>query len=457
MNYYLAVDIGASSGRHILAHFEDGRIVLEEVYRFENFMTDSDGTLVWDIDHLVGEVVAGIAECGRTGKIPSTVAIDTWGVDYVLLDKDGREILPAVAYRDSRTVVSTPQVEAVVPFEELYSRTGIQRREFNSIYQIWSDKMSGKLAKASRLLFMPEYLSYKLTGEMKNEYTEATTSGLVDAAACDWDYELFDALGYPRSIVGELNAPGTPVGRFLPEIIEKVGFDALVTLAPAHDTASAVAACPIDDECVYISSGTWSLIGTENTRPQLTKEAMEADFTNEGGVERRYRFLKNIMGMWLFQNIRKDLGKKYSYDEMMEMARASDFDRTFDCNDSSLNTPSSMTDAVRALLGEPDLPVADVLKSVYLSLANSYDKAIREIEILSKKTISRILIVGGGSKDRYLNELTAKITGRTVVTGLSEATALGNILSQIMYDKKIDLASARELVKKSFDIKEYEK
>lgn len=453
MKYYLAIDIGASSGRHILAHFEDEKIVLEEIYRFENGMQPDGDHLIWDVAHLFSEVKAGIAKCREIGKIPQSVAIDTWGVDYVLLDADGKEILPAVAYRDSRTAAAQAPVSALIPPQALYRKCGIQHQNFNTIYQLYCDKQSGKLDGAKHCLMMPDYLSYKLTGICKNEYTNATTTNLVNAQSKTWDAELLSLLGIEPGLLQPLSLPGTVVGPFTEEIQAEVGFNATVLLAPSHDTASAVAACPLDDDSVYLSSGTWSLIGTENTAPILTDEACKANFTNEGGVEYRFRFLTNIMGMWLFQNIRNEIGKKYSYDEMMQLAMRSDYCRTFNCNDPTLTAPESMISAIQALLGE-ELPLGDVLSGVYHSLAASYKAAVEQIEALSGKRINKILIVGGGSKDRYLNELTARVTGKTVMTGLSEATALGNLLSQIMYDREISLTEARDIVRKSFPIKE---
>ena len=238
------------------------------------------------------------------------------------------------------------------------------------------------------------------------------------------------------------------------EIIQKVGFDCKVIFAPSHDTASAVAACPIDDKCVYISSGTWSLIGTENLYPVLTEGALDANFTNEGGVEYRFRFLKNIMGMWLFQNIRKNLDKKYTYDQMMEMAMKSDFCELIDPTDSAFLAPENMIEAIRTYLGLPKLPLPDVLSSVYHSLAASYKKTVLEIEKISNKKIDAIHIVGGGSKDMYLNHLTAKYTGKKVCIGLMEGTAVGNLASQIMYSENIDLTAAREIIKNTFDVRE---
>ncbi len=452
--YYLAIDIGASSGRHILGSLENGKLVLEEIYRFENGVKNQNGTLIWDIDSLFTEVKNGIKKCKEIGKIPSTVAIDTWGVDYVLLDEHKKEILPAVSYRDSRTAKACEEVGQIIPQEALYSSTGIQKQVFNTVYQLYCDKKSGKLDSAKYFLMMPDYLGFKLTGIIKNEYTNATTTNLVNANTNTWDKEILNRLDIPENIFCNLSLPCTEVGAFSKEIQEEVGFNAKVIHCPSHDTASAVAACPIDDESVYISSGTWSLIGTENTAPVLTEAAFDANFANEGGIDYRYRFLKNIMGMWLFQNIRKNLDKKYSYDEMMNMAMESKFTERIDPTDDSFLAPDNMIEAVREYLGKDDLPLSDVLSSVYHSLAFSYDKAIKEIEKISGKEIKSIHIVGGGSKDMYLNRLTSRYTGKKVYIGLNEATATGNIISQIMYSDKITLKEARQIIKDTFNIQE---
>ena len=454
MTRHLAVDIGASSGRHIVAWRENGRLVSREVYRFENKIAPENGTLTWDISALAKEVKAGLKAAFEQGLAPDTVAIDTWGVDYVLLDREGKPVPPCVCYRDPRTAKAIPEVHALVPYEELYRRTGIQHQPFNTVYQLCCDKLSGKLEKAEAFLMMPDYLSYVLTGKIAQEYTNATTSGLVNAVSKTWDSEILSRLGLPSRLFGELSLPGTALGAFSEEVAGEVGFSATVVHAPSHDTASAVAACPLEDDGVYISSGTWSLIGSENLRPVLTKEASDAGFTNEGGVEFRYRFLKNIMGMWPFQCIRRELNKALTYDEMMRLAKTSGYEKRFDLADPSLMAPESMLFAIRALLDAPDLPVGDVLSSVYLSLAHSYDTAIRQIETLSGKTVPSILIVGGGSKDAYLNALTSRITGKKVVTGMTEATALGNLLSQIMYAENLSLRQARELIKNTFSFQE---
>ena len=455
MRYSLAVDIGASSGRHILGWLESGILKQQEVYRFENNITNQNGTLVWDIGHLVAEVKAGLKACGALGKIPCTVAIDTWGVDYVLLDKNKKEIMPVISYRDSRTNGIPEEIDKIIPREELYKRTGIQPINFNTIYQLYCDKKSGKLDKAAHFLMIPEYLSFKLTGVIKNEYTNATTGATVNAVTRERDTELLNMLGIKTDIFAELSLPTTVVGNLSDEVKNEVGFDTTVIFCPSHDTASAVAACPVGDNGVYISSGTWSLIGTENKEPILNAEAMNGGFTNEGGINYRYRFLENIMGMWLFQNIRRNLDKKYSYDEMMNMAMESDFKELINPNSPEFTAPENMIEAIRKYLGKPELPIGDVLNSVYNSLANSYNEAVKTIERVSGKQIDLINIIGGGSKDSYLNKLTKEYTGKKVLAGPTEATAIGNLIAQFMYlDNDFTLEKARETVKKSFSIVE---
>ncbi len=452
MKYYLGVDIGASSGRHILGYIENGKLKLEEIHRFENYIKNENGTLVWDIKHLVSEVKKGIAKCKDIGKIPCTVAIDTWGVDYVLLDENEQEILPAVSYRDSRTNDVISKVEDIISAEELYLKTGIQKQSFNTIYQLYADKLSGKLDYAKYFLMIPAYLSYKLTGVIKNEYTNATTTGMVNAETKTWDNDIIEKLGLPKHLFTNLDTPCTVIGNFTKEMQEYAGFDSTVIFAPSHDTASAVAACPIDDNSVYISSGTWSLIGVESLNPIVNIDAQKANFSNEGGIDYRFRFLKNYMGMWLFQNVKKNLNNEFSYDDMMRLAMQSSHFELLDTNAPDFLAPENMINAIRRYLKNSSLPIDIVINSIYHSLAKSYKDAVCEIEKLAGKRIDNIFIVGGGSKDSYLNELTAQYTGKRVVTGLSEATATGNLLSQIMYDKKISLADARELVENSFNI-----
>lgn len=452
MTYYLAIDIGASSGRHILAHLENEKLVFEEIYRFENNLVADENALVWDIDSLLAEVLCGIKKCKKIGKIPKSIAIDTWGVDYVLLDENNKEIMPCYCYRDSRTSNVIDEVESLVSSAELYTKTGIQKQNFNTVYQLYADKKNGRLKNAKYFLMMPEYLSFKLTGVCKNEYTNATTTGLVNANEKTWDTQIIHALGLTEGLFKPLSLPSSSVGDLSAEVQKEVGFNSTVIFAPSHDTASAVCACPMADNDLYISSGTWSLIGTEIIEPILSDSARILNFTNEGGIDYRFRFLKNYMGMWLFQNIRRNLNKSMSYDEMMHLAMSCEHREYFDVNDSTLVAPKNMIEAIGKLIGSDDLSF--ILNSAYHSLAKSYDEAVKEIENVTGKQFNTIHIVGGGCQDEYLNALTRDYTGKDVTAGPIEATATGNIISQIISDKKISLATARKIVKQSFDIKE---
>lgn len=455
MEYVLGIDIGASSGRHILGYIENEKLKLTEIYRFENYLTKTDDGLCWDISHLLGEVVNGIKQCKILNKIPKTIAIDTWGVDYVLIDKQENEIFPAFSYRDLRTELSVKEVTSIIPFSSLYRKTGIQMQSFNTVFQMFDDKQKGRLKNAKHFLMIPEYLSFKLTERRVKEYTNATTTGLVNAKSFDWDFEIIEKLGLEKSFFENLSMPGSKVGELSAKIQHQVGFNAEVILCPSHDTASAVAACPLGENDIFISSGTWSLIGCELETPITSDKAMQANFTNEGGIDKRFRFLKNIMGMWIFQNIRKNLNKQYSYDEMMKMAMASDFQETVDVNAPEFVAPDDMIKAVNEMLCKPNLPLGDTINCVYHSLAKYYAKSVEELENITGKTFERICIVGGGCKDEYLNRLTAKYTGKRVTAGPVEATATGNIISQLIYNNNsLNLASARELVKNSFNIKE---
>ncbi len=450
MTFHLAIDIGASSGRHILGWVENGKLRLEEIYRFEDYLREDKGSLFWDIEKLVNEVKAGVSRCAEIGKIPSTIAIDTWGVDYVLLDENKKEILPAVSYRDSRTSLVQNEISEIITQKELYKKTGIQKMNFNTVYQLYCDKKSGKLDRAKYFLMIPDYLAFRLTGEIKNEYTNATTTNLINAKTNTWDSEILERLGIKKDIFSKLSMPCEEIGA-----LKGFGFESTVVTAPSHDTASAVAACSVGDRGVYISSGTWSLIGAENTVPVLTDEALSANLTNEGGINNTYCFLKNIMGMWLFQNVRKNLNKRYSYDDMMHLAMNSKAYEIIDTNAQEFVAPDNMIDAIRSYLDSPSLSLDVVINSIYHSLAKSYAATVEEIEKICNKEIETINIVGGGSKDSYLNSLTAKYTGKKVIAGPVEATATGNIISQMMYsDSALTIEKARELVKKSFDTQE---
>jgi len=479
MTYHLAIDIGASSGRHILGHLEGGKMILEEVFRFDNSQIRRDGHDCWDHQTLARSVLQGIAKCKEIGKIPATIGIDTWGVDFVLLDEQGLPCSDMVAYRDARTEGADALVDAAISADELYARCGIQKMLFNTIYQLAALKKEHpeQIEKAQRLLMVPEYLNFVLTGKMANEYTNATTGSLVNARAKDWDWEVIDKLGLPRRIFGKLEMPGTTLGGLTSAVQAAVGFDAQVVLPATHDTGSAFLAVPArDDQAVYVSSGTWSLLGVENAEPITTPEAKAANFTNEGGAWYRFRFLKNIMGLWMIQSIRRELngveyvegkeksatwtlsdyekGKKYSFADLENAAKASaSFAGRVSANDTRFLAPASMIAEVQAAADVKPATVGELMQCVYASLADCYAKMIQNLAQLTGKTYTSVNIVGGGSKDGYLNKLTAEATGLEVFAGPTEGTAIGNLIVQFIAAGELaDLAAARACVSRSFDV-----
>ena len=474
-NYYLAIDIGASSGRHILGHLENGLLKLEEVYRFDNLQVRKNGHDCWDTENLWNGILTGLKACKERNKIPQSVGIDTWGVDFVLLDEKDELIGDAVAYRDARTIGIDKKVEEFLLPEWLYERTGIQKATYNTIYQLMAlkEEYPEQLEKAEYLLMTPDYYHYKLTGIKINEYTIASTSNLVNAKEKQWDMEVIQKLGLPEKIFHPLSMPETLVGELLPEISEEVGFQTKVVLPATHDTGSAFLAIPaVDENAVYISSGTWSLLGVENEIPLTTIESYMQNFTNEGGAWGRYRFLKNIMGLWMIQSIRRELNgvayvqgkeerieqqKKWSFSELIEEAKkAEGFASVVDVNRDCFLSPKSMIQAikeecVRTRQSVPET-VGELMQCVYNSLAFCYKEAVAGLEILTGKKYTSINIVGGGCQDTYLNQRTAQETGLPVYAGPVEGTAIGNLIVQLCFAGEIsNLQQARHIVRESFD------
>lgn len=461
--YYLAIDIGASSGRHILAHLEEGKMVLEEIHRFPNGMVERDGENVWDVEELFAQIKLGMKKCAEAGKVPVSVGIDTWGVDFVLLDEKGQRIGNAVAYRDGRTKGMDEEVYKIIPEEELYARTGIQKAIFNTIYQLMALKVKKpeQLAQAKTLLMIPDYFHYLLTGVAATEYTNATTGQLVSPETKDWDMELIGRLGYPRQIFQKLVTPGTELGCLTEEIQAEVGFNCKVVVPATHDTGSAVIAVPTDsDNTLYISSGTWSLMGTELMQANCSPESKKHNLTNEGGYDYRFRYLKNIMGLWMIQSVKKEIGGELGFGEICEQASHCTISSIVDCNDDRFLAPANMTREVQAACEESGQQVpegiAEAASVIYNSLAQCYAKTIREIAGITGQTYDRIHIVGGGANADYLNRLTAQATGVPVYAGPTEATAIGNLAAQMMAAGVLKgLKEARACVFASFEIKEY--
>ena len=467
-DYYQAIDLGASGGRHILGFVEDEKLYLQEVYRFNNAPVKKNNSLLWDIELISGEIIAGLKACSRwikekqSGGILHSVGIDTWGVDYVLLDKDGNVIKPVFAYRDSRTeaFLNTP-----MSFETRYSITGIANQPFNTIYQLLADKAAGRLDKAEHMLQLPEYFSQLLTGNIigkqYSEYTMASTTALLDAKKKVWAEEIFDKLGIPLRIMKPIREPPYEVGCLGKELQNTIGLNTKVVMVASHDTASAVAT--VKKDSLYISSGTWSLLGVTGD-PVLSNEARKAGYTNEGAHNGHIRFLKNIMGLWVIQSVRHELNDAYSFAELENMAKETEKtapkDWAIDINLPRFLAPESMITEIKneyARLGKkvPESP-AELAFSIYASLAQCYKTAIDDLEKITGEKYPSISIIGGGSKDAYLNTLTAKYTGKTVFAGPSEATAVGNILLQMQAAGDPAVKGGFEkLVERSFDIREF--
>ena len=431
MKKYLAIDIGASSGRHIIGYKENEGIKLEEIYRFPNSVKEEDGHLVWDIDNIFYHVLEGIKITLKKYQEIESMSIDTWGVDYVLL-KDGAEVKPCYSYRDKRTKDVTRKVHEIIPFNELYKITGSQFQEFNTIYQLYCDKEMGRLDKADTFLHIPEYLMYRLTGVMVHEYTNASTTGLLDGRANNYSKDIIERLGLKKELFNELQKPGYVLGGFTSEVKEKVGGSIKVVLCATHDTASAVMGIPMEENAPYISSGTWSLLGIKTDKVITSDLAKCANFSNEYGPS-YIRFQKNIMGLWIIQRLSKELNLDFS--SMVEMARKSIYTNTFDVNDEVFLSSLNMKEEIINWFKKNNITLpksdSDIINSSYHSLALSYQEAISELEEITETKYNYLYIVGGGAKNKYLNELTEMYTKHKVIALPIEATAIGNILCQM--------------------------
>ena len=415
---HLAIDIGASSGRHILGFLENGKIKTKEVYRFPNGVKNVDGHLTWDISSLLSEVKKGIDVALSLYPVKS-LSIDTWGVDYVLLGGD-KVIEPVFAYRDHRTDEVIDTVHNLMPFSELYRRTGIQFQSFNTIYQLYWDSINDRLSDATEFLMIPEYLSYALTGNKVKEYTNATTTGLINRESGEYDKEIISALSLPSSLFTHLSSPKTKVGKYK-------GID--VILCATHDTASAVEGMGIEGNEPYISSGTWSLLGLKVPSPITDEKSEKGNWSNEGGVGYT-RYQKNIMGMWLINRLKEELEPSISFVEFNAMTESSTFEGFVDAEDPAFLSPVSMKEAFDEKLGVKGLSSKDYFRCAVTSLSKSYGKAIRELEENTGRKFTKLFIVGGGANNRLLNTLTEKETGLLVVARAMEATAIGNLKIQ---------------------------
>lgn len=464
MNYYLAIDIGASSGRHILGSVENGKINLEEIYRFDNGISKIGNEYCWNIEQLFKDIKAGIKKCKEIGKIPTSIGIDTWAVDFVLLDENDKILGNAVSYRDDRTEGMMEEVFKVIPKDMMYLYTGIQFQRFNTVYQLLSIKKNNPeiLEKAKAFLMIPDYLNFLLTGKKANEYTNASSTQLVNSFERTWDKKILDDLGINKDMFQEIKLPKASLGNLREELVNEFGFDMEVILPATHDTGSAfISSVCNDSDSIYLSSGTWSLMGVENRFPICVPQAMDYNFTNEGGIDYRYRFLKNIMGLWVIQEVRRNLDNKYSFAELVDLARENmDFSSIVDVDHDRFLKPDNMIEEIKAYCKETNQKapqeVGEIALCVFNSLAHCYKKAVANLEEIFEKEFKRINIFGGGCQNNLLNELVAKITEKEVLAGPVEATAIGNIVAQLISKNEFkDLGEARQAIKESFDIKKF--
>lgn len=468
MSYYLAFDIGASSGRAILGNLENGTLQLEEIHRFENGMVYHNNHYYWNVYQLFEELKIGLKKCIQERKIqPQSVGIDTWGVDFGLLNSEGDLIGLPFAYRDSITDNAPEELFKLIPRDLLYASTGLQDMQFNTLFQLFAlEKMNySSLKQAKDLLFIPDLLSYFFTGIKINEYTIASTSQMLNANSRSWESSVLKSANIDTSLLQDIVQPGTVIGEFMPHICLETGSSPIPVVAVAsHDTASAVISAPAHgDDWAYLSSGTWSLMGVEISNPLTEGKAMAMNFTNEGGAENTIRLLKNIIGMWLIQECRRCWASEYNYSwpEMVKLAESAEpFKYLINPDETRFLNPPHMPNAIISYCEESGQGTpsshAEIIRAVYDSLALKYKMVLDQLELITEKKITCLHIVGGGSNNLFLNQLTADVTGIKVVSGPTEATAIGNILMQAKSDGEVEnVAQIRAVVRNSFDVREF--
>ncbi|WP_151735023.1 rhamnulokinase [Paenibacillus tengchongensis] len=464
MRNHIAVDIGASSGRLVLGTIKDGTLRLDELHRFANGFTERNGSCFWDIDELFEQIIAGLQKAKAGGITRCTLGIDTWAVDYVLLDEAGERLQEVYAYRDSRTDGVMEQVAASISPETVYAKTGIQQLNFNTLYQLYAHD-SAELARAHRILMVPDYLYYRLCGRQINEVTNASTMQMLNLQTREFDEELLALLGLRREQFAALTEPGEVLGTVSAELMSQYDLpECELICAPTHDTAAAVLGVPLEEgrSAAYISSGTWSLLGAELTEPLNNAQAMAANYTNEWGAYGTYRFLKNIMGLWLIQEVRRLDGAKHSFAELAELAgKAEPFRSLIPCNHPRFMNPANMIEEIRAACRESGQPVpespGELARCIFDSLALSYRSYLEELEALTGTKFEVLKIVGGGANNALLNQLTADMIGREVQAGPTEATAIGNLAVQLIQAGEVaGIREARALIGSSFEIASYQ-
>jgi rhamnulokinase len=465
---YLAIDLGAESGRTILGKLGEGRLSLTETHRFPNWPVRLPDGLHWDVLRLWSEIKTGITATVEGGTKLSGLGLDTWGVDFALLDRNGALLGNPFHYRDARTDGMLEEAFRSMPREEIFANTGIQFMQLNSLYQLLAmvHAESPILEVAQTFVTIPDLFNYWLSGEITNEFTNATTTQCFDPLKRDWALPVLNALDIPAHLFNSVTAPGTPLGALLPEVARETGAgDVNVILPACHDTGSAVVAIPAQNQdFAWISSGTWSIMGAEVRQPSLDEKALRCNFTNEGGVFDTWRLSKNIMGLWLVQECRREWqrqGQDHSYDELTQLAfESGTFLAVVDPDDDDFFHPGDMPERIRNYCTKTGQHIPEtkgqILRVALESLALKYRWGLERLEGLTGKRLDPIHIIGGGTKNRLLNQLTADATGRTVVTGPVEATAIGNLLMQAIGLGDLgSLPEARNVVLDSFSVEEY--
>lgn len=458
---YLAADFGGGSGRVIAGWLQDGKLVMEEVHRFGNRQVRLGNHVHWDFPALFEDMKVGLKKAAAKGYEVESIGVDTWGVDFGLIDRDGQLIGNPVCYRDARTAGMTGKLFERLSPTEHYATTGIQVMEINTLAQLLSIKGTAQLESAEHLLFMPDLFSYFLTGKANNEYCIASTSELLDAKGREWSWETIEALGLPKKIFGEIVMPGSVRGSLRDDIAEETGLGQIKVIAVgSHDTASAVAAVPAiegDGAMAFLSSGTWSLLGFELPEPILTEEARKAEFTNEGGVGGRIRFLQNITGLWIMQRLMaewKERGEEQSFGVILPAAEKAQISSIIPVADAAFMNPASMEKAICDYCAQSGQQVpqtkAEMVRCLLTSLATKYKEAIDGVKDILPEMPKRLHIIGGGSQNDLLNQFTADALGIPVWAGPVEATAMGNILVQAMASGEVaDMSELREVVRRS--------
>ncbi len=440
---YTAIDIGASSGRIMVGELNEGKLDIQEIHRFANGFSQRDGHCFWDIDHLLKQILQGLQKVKTLGYEHCTVGIDTWAVDYVLLDEKGDRLREAISYRDRRTDHTIDKLEHTLSKAAIYQKTGIQFQPFNTIYQLYEEDRE-LLIKTDKIMMIPDYLGYCLTGKAVTEITNASTTQLLNASTGNLDPELLEAVSVQEQQFAPLTEPGCELGKLRNEWFPDYDLPACKVMTVAtHDTASAVIAAPgINDGWAYISSGTWSLIGVENKTPIITDLALENNYTNERGANNTIRFLKNIIGMWVIQEVRQQLQADYSFQQLAEEAKKTEpFQQFINLNDKRFLNPENMIKEIqhycRQTRQKTPRTAGELACCIYSNLAIIYAIAIKELETITEKPIEQFHIIGGGARNDFLNQLTADMSGKAVYAGPIEATATGNLLMQMIAAKEV--------------------